>query len=29
MAIPGLAKFEGAFDLSFGDVARENSSRIT
>ena len=29
MAIPGLVKFEGASDLSFADVARENSSRIT
>ena len=29
MAIPGLVKFEGVSDLSFADVARENSSRIT
>lgn len=29
MASPGLAKFEGGSDLSFGDVAQENSSRIT
>ena len=29
MASPGLAKFEGASDLSFWNVVGENSCRIT